>query len=92
VPQPGQRPQARQAGNADSMIAEQPWQRILAIVNDLFRQRIRTAVAADRDKRQAVHVVQFTKCRSVAARSRRFGMDAELCGCAVLGGVKVSRV
>lgn len=51
-----------------------------------YAQRVPTAVAARRDTRQAVHEFQFTKCWIVDPRPRRFGMDAELCGCAVLGG------
>ena len=50
----------------------------------LIAQRVRTAVAAGRDAKQAVHGCQLTKSWSVAPRSRRFGMDAEHCGCALL--------
>jgi hypothetical protein len=51
-----------------------------------FAQRVRTAVAARWDTKQAVHGIQSTKCWTVALRARPFGMDAELCGCALLGG------
>ena len=43
-----------------------------------------TAVTAGCDISQAVHQFQFTRCWISAIRSRRFGMDAELCGCALL--------
>ena len=33
-----------------------------------------------------VRGLQFTKCWTVAQQARRFGTDAELCGCALLGG------
>ena len=34
----------------------------------------------------AVSDIQSTRCLIVALRFRRFGMDTELCGCALLGG------
>ena len=40
----------------------------------------------------AVHEVQFTRCRTAAQRSRRFGMDAELCGLCVVGRREERRV
>jgi hypothetical protein len=36
-------------------------------------------------RQTALREYQFTKCRVVAERPRRFGMDAELCGRALLG-------
>jgi len=40
----------------------------------------------------AVHEFQFTKCWAVALQARRFGMDAELCGCALLADAPTSAV
>jgi len=44
----------------------------------------RTAVAERCDTRPPHNTIQFTKSRAAACSSRRFGMDAEPCGCALL--------
>ena len=56
-----------------------------------FAQRIRIAVAAGSDTRRPVLLFQFTKSWTVPQRSRRFGMDAERCGCAVLARLLKSK-
>ena len=59
----------------------------MEIVLLLSRPTGRTAVAASCDTKQAVHEFQFTTSWIVSLISRRFGMDAEPSGCALLAAM-----